>query len=243
MGESYPDLGSSFTRDPILPSVRGKDLSSLSSFSCMFLLQQPNKAWCPVIPPPVSFSNVSVGLVCVSFPFCSRLPPGICAILPLRNCQLFSLHGNSGTFLQFGAQLSPGEPLFPFALSFLLNEKMGSFLPATASAMKCCPSFQCRSHHSNGSVWTEWEGRQSGTKCTVFGGGFAIALLLTAFHSLLPALSTRLCTGGPAGGIWLSYNPFPAMRGGPSCSITWTGLGCLIWHPQFSQGREERYFL
>lgn len=64
----------------------------------------------------ISFFNIFVVLVCVSFPLCSRFPPGICAILSLRNCQLISVHGNSGTVLQFGAQLSPEEPLFPFIL-------------------------------------------------------------------------------------------------------------------------------
>lgn len=45
-------------------------------------------------------------------------------------------------------------------LSLLFNEKIGSFHPATASAVEHCPSFQCCSHCSNGSG----EGRRAGKK-------------------------------------------------------------------------------
>lgn len=138
MGESYPDFSPSFTRDPA--QYHGQRFEQPQQF---LLHVSPGAL---LFPSPISLSNVSVGLVCISFPFCSRLPPGICATAT-QKLPTFSLHGNSGTFPQFGAQLSPGEPLFPFALSFLLNEKMGSFLPATASATKCCPSFQCCSRH------------------------------------------------------------------------------------------------
>lgn len=96
----------------IRPSIMGQRLSSLSNFSCMFHLV-------PCYSFLILFFNIFVVLVCVTFPLWSRFPPGICAVLSLINCQLISVRGNSGTVLQFGAQLSPEEPLFAFILPYI----------------------------------------------------------------------------------------------------------------------------
>lgn len=87
-------------------------------------------------------------------------------------------------------------------------------------------------------------GKESGQAPSAPSLEEALPLHLTSLHSLLPALATALSTtlgaGGPAGGIWLGCNSFPAVRGGPSCSVVDVFAVSRLGMPQ---GRGERYFL
>lgn len=141
----------------ILPSVMGQHLSSLSNFSCTFHLV-----------PCYSHPHHFLFLMLASL----RVPGYLLASVSL-------FHLETASFFLSMAILAPPCSLESQGASFhllslLFNEKMGSFLPATASATKHCPSFQSHSSYSNGLAWTEREEGWLGTECTVFGGSFGL---------------------------------------------------------------------
>lgn len=136
------------------------------------------------------------------------------------------------------------------SLSILFNEKIGSFLPAMASASadEHCPSFQCRSYNSNGSAWMEREegqaGRQSALSLEEAFPSHFFRLIFIPFSQLwpqrwAPAYIQGILQVGSGRAVILS-RPWEVV---PHAALLGTGLGCLIWHVQFLQGRGKRCFL
>lgn len=167
VGESYPDFSPSFTRDPA--QYHGQRFEQPQQF---LLHVSPGAL---LFPSPISLSNVSVGLVCISFPFCSRLPPGICATLPLRNCQLFLSTAILAPSHSLELSSVPESLSFHLLSLFYLMRKWGPSCQPLPQPRSAAQAFSA-APVTNGSRRTEREGEWSGTERTVFGGSFATAL-------------------------------------------------------------------